>query len=327
MRSNELRSGLISPDAMARLDAVADILSPDVLTEFDSPRARAVLAQATVLLTGWGCPMIDATVLDAAPDLALIAHAAGSVKSHVAADCWDRGVRITTAAQANAVPVAEYTLGFILLAGKNVFIEQHRQRLGQSTYYKDHLAGDVGNLGGTVGIIGASRIGRLVLELLRPYSLNVLLADPTLTTAEAAELGAELVSLEDLMRRSRVVSLHAPILPSTIGMIGAAELAGMGDGATFINTARGVLVDHDALRAELVTGRINAVLDVTAPEPLPDGDPLYTLPNVILTPHIAGSLGNELVRMGDLAVDEVELLARGEDAGYAITREVLAAMA
>lgn len=327
MASNELRDRLFSADALQRLAQVADVVQAEVLTEFGSDAAKEVLARTTALVTGWGCPTIDAAVLDASPGLRLIAHAAGSVKGHVSQECWKRRVRVTTAAQGNAVPVAEYTLAFILLAGKDAVAEAQRQHTHRSSYRKDVLAGGYGNASGTVGIIGASRIGRLVIDLLKPFALKVLLSDPTLTQQQAQELGVELVTLEELMSRSRVVSLHAPILASTLGMIGARELALMPDGATFINTARGILVDHGALRAELVTGRISAVLDVTDPEPLPDADELYELPNVILTPHIAGSVGNELTRMGELAVNEVERLAGGDQPAFAITEEVLLAMA
>lgn len=332
MGSNQLRATLFDASAIQRLSQTCVILSRDVLTEFDSAEARTVLAEADVLITGWDSPLINDTVLDVAPRLRLIAHAGGTVKQHVAPNCWDRGVVVTTAAQANAVPVAEYTLAFILLAGKKTFASAAALRVQQSKYPVDRPPAEsrhaeIGNRGSTVGIIGASRIGRLVLGLLRPFGVRILLSDPTVTPAEAAELGAQLVPLHQLMATSRVVSLHAPVLPATFGMIGAHELAAMPDGATFINTARGVLVDQDALRAELSTGRISAVLDVTDPEPLPDGDGLYALPNVILTPHIAGSLGNELGRLGDAAVAEVQRFAAGLAAENAVSRAELERMA
>ncbi len=327
MRSSALRDRLFGPAARERLEAIADVVSDDVLTEFDSHAARAVLRQTTALITGWGCPHLGAEVLDVAQELRLIAHAAGSVKGHVAEAAWDRGITVTTAAQANAIPVAEYTLAAILLSGKDAFEERAQFRLGRSLYRRAGSDATNGNYGTTVGIIGASRVGRLVLERLKAFDFRVLLADPTLGPDDAAALGADLVSLEELLAQSHVVSLHAPILPGTVGMIGAAELALMQDGATFINTARGVLVDHDALRTELRSRRLRAVLDVTDPEPLPDDDVLYELDNVVLTPHIAGSMGNELARMGDLAVAEVERLAAGRAPAYAIDRQTLAVMA
>lgn len=327
MGSDALRESLFLPATLARLHAVADVVDGPVLTELDSPHARAVLGRVDALITGWGCPRVTPEILDAAPRLRLIAHAAGTVKSHLDPECWARGVTVTTAAQANARPVAEYTLAAIILAGKDAFLAAHRVAADGWRGARERGPAEVGNYGTTIGIIGASRIGRLVLELLRPFSFRVLLADPTVTSEEAEALGAELVTLDTLMARSRIVSLHAPILPSTIGMIGASQLAAMSDGATFINTARGVLVDHDALRYEAVSGRLSLVLDVTNPEPLPDGDPLAHLPNVLLTPHLAGSIGNELPAMADLAVTEVERLAAGAPYVHAVSARELAAMA
>lgn len=322
-----LLAQLLDDDARARLASVADVVADDPLTEFASDRARDVLAEIDVLVTGWGSPRVNAEVLALAPHLRLIAHAAGTVKAHVDEVVWDRGVTVTTAAAANAIPVAEYTLAFILLAGKKTFPSAQALRRRQSEFTQDDLPRDIGNHGATVGVIGASLVGRHLLALLRAFSFRVLLADPTLSVAEAESLGAELVPLDELMPRSAVVTLHAPVLPSTIGMIGAEQLRVMKTGATFINTARGALVDHDALRRELVSGRISAVLDVTHPEPLPAGDPLYDLPNVVMTPHIAGSLGNEVAHMGGSAVREVELFAAGLPNEHVVTRQALAAMA
>jgi len=327
MKSNELAASIFSGEAHARLARAADVISADVLTEFASARALAVLAEADVLITGWGCPPIDGTVLDAAPRLRLLAHSAGTVKGHIDREAWHRGVAVTTAAQANGVPVAEYTLAFILLSAKAVLQSAaHFSRL-QDMSAKELLPPTIGNMGSTVGIIGASRVGRRVLELLRPFSHRILITSPELTDDDARELGGTLVPLDRLLAESDVVSLHAPVLPSTIGMIGREQLAAMKDGATFINTARGLLVDHDALRDEAVSGRITAILDVTHPEPLPPGDPLYRLPNVVLTPHVAGSMGNELPLMGDYTVTEVERFAAGEPLVYPVTLDDLDRMA
>lgn len=327
MGGDELLSAVFSKEARSRLDSVADVISDRVLTEFSSVRSHQVLHQVDALITGWGSPMITESVLELAPRLRLIAHSAGTVKAHIERSCWDRGITVTTAAHANGIPVAQFTLAFILLAGKRTFDAARALHANQAGFVKESLSHDVGNNGSTVGIIGASRIGRLVIELLRPFAFTVLLADPTVSEQEASELGVQLVSLDHLMAGSSVVSLHAPVLPSTIGMIAAKQLAAMKDGSTFINTARGALVDHDALRRETATGRISAVLDVTSPEPLPNGDPLYAMPNVILTPHIAGSMGNELTLMGDFAVTEIERFAAGQPNQYVVTREALDLMA
>jgi len=179
----------------------------------------------------------------------------------------------------------------------------------------------MGNRGKTVGIVGASRIGRLVMERLGSFDLRVLVHDPFLGEPEAAALGAELCGLDDLLARCDVVSLHAPALPSTRHMIDRRRLGLLCDGAVLINTARGALVDHDALTDELVSGRIDAVLDTTEPETLAAESPLYDLDNVFLTPHIAGSQGRETGRMLDLALDELERLVGGEPLQHEVRLE------
>jgi phosphoglycerate dehydrogenase-like enzyme len=150
-----------------------------------------------------------------------------------------------------------------------------------------------------------------VIELLRPFDLRVLVSDPYFGEAEAAQLGVERRALDELLACADVVSLHAPALPSTRHLLDRRRLGLLRDGAVLVNTARGSLVDHDALLAELRAGRISAVLDVTDPEPLPADSPLFTLPNVVLTPHIAGALGTEVRRLGDLAIEELARYAAG----------------
>ncbi|MFD9794795.1 hydroxyacid dehydrogenase [Streptomyces sp. NPDC059070] len=276
-----------------------------------APPVADALARAEVLLTCWGAPPLTAEVLAAAPRLRAVVHAAGSVKHHITEACWERGIAVSSAASANALPVAEYTLAAILFAGKRVLTAARRYAELRAPH--DWLAETegTGNYRRTVGLVGASRIGRRVIELLRPLDFRVLLHDPYVDPAEAGRLGVEAVALDELCARSSVVSVHAPQLPATERMIGARQLAAMPDGATLINTARGSLVDEEALLGELLSGRLYAVLDVTEPELPPRESPLYDLPNVLLTPHIAGSLGNELHRMADLALDEVERFAAG----------------
>ncbi|WP_336319320.1 hydroxyacid dehydrogenase [Streptomyces lavendofoliae] len=275
------------------------------------PLVASALARAEVLLTCWGATPLTAPVLDRAPRLRAVVHAAGSVKHHVTDACWERGIAVTSAAAANALPVAEYTLAAILLAGKRVLRAARRYAELRAEHDWLRELADSGNHRRTVGIVGASRVGRRVIELLRPFDVTVLLYDPYVSPADASALGAVPAALDELCARADIVSVHAPQLPSTRHMIGAPQLALMPDGGTLINTSRGSLVDEAALLPHLTTGRLNAVLDVTDPELPPPDSPLYTLPNVLLTPHIAGSLGNELHRMADQALDEVERYVKG----------------
>jgi len=319
---------VLEKEELDRLDELCEILDRAPLERFDEAPAAALLGRAEILVTSWGCPPIDGAVLARAPKLRLVAHAAGTVKTLIKPGVFEAGIRVVSAADANALPVAEYTLAAILFANKRVlqFRRLYAETRGrrETTRLSDE---PIGNYAKTIGIVGASRIGRRVLELLRPFDFKVLLYDPFVSAAEASALGVEQVELHDLMRRSEVVSLHAPSLPSTRHMIGAEALALMPDGATLINTARGALVDQAALEAELVSGRIEAVIDVTEPEVLAPGSPLYTLPNVLLTPHVAGALGTERRRLGRLVVEEVERFIRGEPLRHAIEPGLLERLA
>ncbi|WP_235560037.1 hydroxyacid dehydrogenase [Microbacterium sp. Leaf159] len=278
------------------------------------------LADTEILLTSWGAPRLDAELLDRMPRLRAVVHAAGSVQQLVSDELWERGITVTSAADANAVPVAEYTFATIILAFKRAFV--HMRSPSTVVEWRD-LVGSTryGSVGRTVGIVGFSRIGRRVVRMLGQLDgIRIIVADPFVAAQAVADAGAELLPLDDMLGQVDVLSLHAPALPETRHMIGAAELAALHDGATVINTARGWILDHDALLAECESGRLDAVLDVTEPDPLPTDSPLRTLPNVALTPHIAGSMGNEARRLADSALDDVEALLHGGVPSQVITR-------
>ncbi|GGS40621.1 2-hydroxyacid dehydrogenase [Streptomyces daghestanicus] len=321
--SRETGDALRHEGAVDRLLEVAD-LAPDLLvTDFADPAAAPALADAEVLLTHWGCPPLTGRALTAMPRLRAVVHAAGSVKHHITDAVWERGIAVSSASAANALPVAEYTLAVILLAGKRVLdsarlYRERRVRYPLLPYYAGH-----GNYRRVVGVVGASRTGRRVIELLRPFDFTVLVHDPYLDDAEAARLGVRRAGLDELARRSHVVTIHAPELPETRHLFDARRLALLPDGATLVNTARGSLVDTEALVTQLTSGRIHAVLDVTEPDVPPADSPLYGLPNVLLTPHIAGSLGGELGRLADHAAAEISRYARGRPFAHPVTAQEL----
>jgi phosphoglycerate dehydrogenase-like enzyme len=308
-----------TPDQLARLDAAGELVDPAPLTSFDEDRAAALLGTTEVLIGHWGCPTLTAEVVALAPALQLFAYAAGTVKWQVTDAVWDHGIVVTSAAAANAVPVAEYTLAMVLLANKGVLL--FREWLRDPTVQVPLDMSTVGNYRRRVGLVGASLVGRRVIELLAPHDLEVAVFDPYLTGAEALQLGVEKHGdLDALCAWADVLSIHAPDVEATRGMIGAAQLAAMRDGTTFLNTARPALVDSAALEAELTSGRIAGILDVTEPDPLPAGHPLLGLPNVFVTPHVAGAMGNELHRLAELAVVEVERFAAGEPPLHPVRR-------
>ncbi|MGP4043696.1 hydroxyacid dehydrogenase [Streptomyces sp. 2A115] len=318
---------VLDTDVRARLAALTDIDPQLVLDDLTTPAAHHALADAELLVTGWGCPPIDAAVLNAAPRLRAVVHTAGTVRHHITAACWERGLTVSSAAAANAVPVAEYTLAMILLANKRVLdtarvYRTERRRIDWNEHHPD-----AGNYRRTVGILSASAIGRRVIDLLRPHDLTVLLHDPYVTDAEARELGAHPVSLPELFAVSDTVSVHTPLLPETRGLVSRELLARLRTGGTLINTARGAVVDQDALTDEAVSGRLHAILDVTEPEVLPADSPLWDCPGVLITPHIAGSKGGELRRLADLALAEVESYTLGRPFAHPVRPEHLARLA
>ncbi|MBM7465596.1 hydroxyacid dehydrogenase [Microbacterium esteraromaticum] len=304
-----------------RFASLADVAGRMLITDLDDPAHAALLAETEVLVSSWGMPQLDAERLSRMPKLRAVLHAAGSVQHIVSEEFWARGIRLTSAADANAVPVAEFTLGAILLSGKRTFT--HLQTPHDATW-NAWTARRIGNVDRTVGIVGFSRIGRRVVELLRPFDgIRTLVSDPFADPDAVAAAGGILLSVDEMLPQVDVLSLHAPALPATRHMIAAPQLAALPDGATLINTARGALLDHDALLAECRTGRLEALLDVTEPEPLPADHPLRALPNVAITPHLAGSLGTEARRLADSALAELAAYIAGAPATHPVTQAEL----
>ena len=294
-------------ERVARVAALCRLDGPVEAVDVDDPAQFERLAGVEVLVTSWGAPPLTAERLDRVPKLRAVFHCAGTVRGLVTPEFWERGIVITSAAEANAVPVAEFTYAQIVLAGKRAQFLARVPRLFRNGWRAQLGSDRYTNYGRRIGIVGFSRIGRRVVGHLQQLdSAEVLVYDPHADPDAVATAGARLVGLDELLRSVDVLSLHAPALPETVGMIGAAELALLRDGATVVNTARGALIDTDALVRECASGRLDAILDVTDPEPLPEDSPLYDLPNVSITPHVSGSLGSETLRLADAALDELQ---------------------
>lgn len=311
------------------LDALSEYADVRILGGNDPKQIAPQLVDVDILTGAWGFPRLDAALLAAAPRLRAACYAAGTVKGFATPEAYARGLTITSAWMANAIPVAEATVALITLSRKRWFSwtrTLHKRGAGEWKPFDPFAA--PGNFGTTVGLIGLGAIGRLVAERLRSYDVKVLAYDPFARPESATALGIEMVAeLAALARRSDVVSLHAADVPANMGMIGAAFFAAMRDETTFINTARGRLVDHDALAQALATRPLYAHLDVTHPEPLPPDSPLWTLPNCWLTPHLAGSMGTELQRLGRFAVQDAIGILRGETPRSAVSQDMLTVMA
>lgn len=312
------------PEEQRDIAARVTVLAPpyNAKTILEHPE---VLRQADLVFSSWGMALLDETFLAAAPRLKAVFYAAGSVKGFVTEPFWQRQILLCSAWGANAVPVAEFTLAAILFSLKQAF------RLNRDYCASPRASGDrtvPGVYGTTVGLVSLGMIARLVRERLRPFDLKVLAYDPFAKPEEAARLGVTLVPLEVLFRESDVVSLHTPWLKETEGLITGELLASMKPGATFVNTARGAVVREPEM-IEVLQRRpdLFAVLDVTYPEPPVADSPLYSLPNVFLTPHIAGSMDHECRRMGRYMIEELDRFLAGQPLAWQVTREKAALLA
>ncbi|GAA1588783.1 hydroxyacid dehydrogenase [Kribbella sancticallisti] len=270
-----------------------------------------LLAEVDVLVTAWGGPQLTQVLLDSAPRLALVLYGAGSVRSVVTPESWARGVRVTTANSVIAASVAEYALAQVLYALKHGwrYVLATRAR-GESL---PRATNEPGTNGSVVGLMSLGATGQATARLLARHDLVLQAHDPYVDPSVAASLGVRLVSLEELFATSDVVSLHAPVLDETRKIVSTVLLSSMKHDATLINTARGALIDEDALvRVLLDRPDLFAVLDVTDPEPPLPGSPLFSLPNVVVTPHLAGTLNTERRRQGQLMASELARYVAGE---------------
>ncbi len=262
------------------------------------------------------------------PNAKALFYAAGSVK-YFAQHYLNRGIKIFSAFAANAVPVAEFSVAQILLANKGYY--QSSRAFNNAESYK--AAGDIsrahaGNYNTNVGIVGAGMIGKMVIELLKPFKLNIKLFDIFVSAEKAKEMGCEKVeTLEELFATCDVVSNHLANVPATVGIFKGEYFENMKKNGTFINTGRGAQVDEAGMLSALKKrGDVSAILDVTIDEP-PTNKDFYELENVFLTPHIAGSQANEVARMSELVVDQLENMLKGLPTKYEVTEKMLATMA
>lgn len=312
--------------AQGRREKIAGLteLYPSIIDLENFQEHAEVLSKVEVVFSTWGMPLLTPEHLDQLPSLKAVFYGAGSVQSF-AAPLLDRGIVVMSAWQSNAIPVAEFTVAQILLATKGYF--------RNATEFKSPKAFQTGhrgrgNFGETIALLGAGAIGRKVIELLRPFHLKIIVFDPFLSEDAAAELGVEKVSIEAAFERGYVVSNHLANLPSTEGMLKGEFFARMRENAVFINTGRGITVDEKAMTTVLQSRLdLTALLDVTWPEPPPEESILYSLPNVHLSTHIAGSLGDEIVRMADYCIEEFLAWSSGLPLRYAVSFEMLKTMA
>jgi phosphoglycerate dehydrogenase-like enzyme len=312
---------MMSASAWSALEGFAEVIHHEGGEPATKEELLKLLPMADGLITSWGVACLDADVIKASPHLKAMAHMGSSVQRFVSRELWERGIQVTSTAPALAVDVAETALGLMIIGMKKVL--QFGQLVRNGGWREDPAWPAREMFGKTVGIIGASNVGRHVMKLLANFRVDVLLYDPYVTKDAAAEFGAEKSGLDELLARADIISLHAPATKETFHLLDHTRLGLMKDDALLINTARGSLIDEEALITELANGRFFAFLDVTEPEPPAKHSPLRTLPNVVVIPHIAGCIEN-CGRMGEMAVEELRRFFSGMPPLFRISEEMLA---
>ena len=309
---------------LAAIRAECEMLSTAILGKSDVLDGAARDAEA--IFSSWGMPSFTAEeIASFLPNAKAVFYAAGSVQSF-ARPFLSSGVKVFSAWRENAIPVAEFAVSQILLGNKGFFQTCRMTRSREARKLSQrHFSAFPGNFDCRVGLLGCGSIGRLVAKALSAHRLEILVFDPFLPDEAAASLGVRKASLEEIFSTCQTISNHLANNAETQGMLGYPLFSKMLPNATFINTGRGAqVVEEDLIRSLREEPGRSAVLDVTWPEPPEDSSPLYTLPNVFLTPHMAGSSGLEVRRMGEAMLEEY----RAMKAGSAIPspREVTPAM-
>jgi phosphoglycerate dehydrogenase-like enzyme len=322
-------SGEISPvyggGRYEKLGELFDLFPENLTAEMIDERHEE-LGEIQYLFSTWGMPRLTSDQVARLPALEAVFYGAGTVQSF-AVPFLEAGVKVVSAWAANAIPVAEYTVAQILLANKGFFTATRCMKTLEDRK-KFSPAIFPGNFETSISLLGAGMIGRAVIERLKPYCLDILVFDPFLSDSDAEALGVEKVELEEAFERGLVVSNHLANLPETKAMLKGPHFASMPPYATFINTGRGATLDEDAMIEALqARADLTAVLDVTFPEPPAAESALYTLDNVVMTPHIAGSTGQEIWRMADFMIDEAVALSEGRALKYEVSMEMLKTMA
>lgn len=320
VKNADLKKMFFDSDTIARLAAFSEVgwIAED--QDFGSAELARIIGSYDACITSWGSPRFTSEVLERAGRLKFIGHAAGSVVAVVNEDIFDTDITVTNANKPLAKSTAEATVAFMLAGAWNLSGYIGRMQAGGwSDNNKETVAGLQHQ---SIGLIGYGEISRHVIQLLQGFQADIRLYSRHCPPQEAERLGVKLCSLEELLAESRIVSLHSTWTPATEGLIGREQLRLMQDGALFVNTARGAIVDEDALVEELRSGRLHAALDVYQEEPMKPDHALLKLPNVLCLPHIGGFHHGLKSSFGRFVIDDLYRWTKGEACEGLITREV-----
>jgi Phosphoglycerate dehydrogenase and related dehydrogenases len=305
-------------DAIKMLREIGDVSLNEKDEQYTPDELRDLIKNVDVCITHWGSPLFTKKVLENADRLGLIAHAAGSVADIVTDAVYEKGIKVCSANNIMAKYVAEGTLLYILAGLRQ--ITKHDRDMKRKMLWERRKEESRGLFGEKIGLVGLGTIGMYLLDLLKPFDVRIKLYDPYISKNSLSKYpNVELDTLENVLAFGNIISLHSSLTSETRNMISRERLKLIKDNALFVNTARGAIVDEEALTIELENKRINAVLDVFKNEPLDINSRLRNMDNVILIPHMAGAPAREVMTYA--MIEEIKRFKRGEPFIYEIPYE------
>ena len=277
-------------------------------------------------VTLWGSPRLDSEILKSAPNLKLLTHLGGTVVPFVSEEMWERGIKVISANDYFAESVAEGTLAYILCALRD--IPKYSRDLKERKQWKTSLSYTAGLMGKTIGLVSYGMIAKKLVRILSQFKVNIMVYDvKPLPKQDVLQYGLIEASLETIFSECDIISLHTPLFDATYHLIDETLLAKIKEGALFVNTSRGAVVDQKALERELAKERFRAVLDVYEKEPPEENCPLFDLQNVMMIPHMAGptvDMRSYITRQ--LLLEAAGYIDNNKPLVHEITREMAATM-
>ncbi len=281
----EIRNTFFTSQVIENLSKIGKIIWNKYDTQFTNEELREKIKDIDICISGWGCPRFDEYVLENANRLKIVAHTGGSVATIASEAIYEKNIKLISGNWVFAESVAEAVIGYSLCSLRDLVFYNNEVQAGRwhdGKYYNE------GILDQSFGLVGFGTVAKYLVNMLKPFRAKIRVYDPYLTDSAANEYGVEKATLEEIFASSKIISLHAAKTPETYHLIDKKLLKMIPDGALLVNTARGSVIDEEALADELITGRFKAILDVYEIEPLPRQSKLRGLKNVILIPHMAG---------------------------------------
>ena len=315
MVDDPVTTAFLTEKNMENLNKLGTIIWDKSVEEITPEWLRDNLVDIDICLCGWGVPKFDAFVLEKANKLKFIGYVAGSVANVVSDEMYDRGIRISCGNEMFAQSVAECTIAFMLCAQRDL---RKFSNIINDGGWIDDMYTCKALIEKEVGIVGYGAISRYLLVMLKPFCCNIKLYSKHMTEEQAAELGVKKASLEEIFSTCDIVSLHCAKTPENHHLINDTLLSMMPQDALLVNTARGDVVDEEALAKHLHAGHIRAALDVYQEEPLPMHSPLRGIDNVYMFPHIGGPTVDRYPACAHVVLEDIARLLKGEELQHEI---------